>query len=253
MSDELRVTSVDGVTWIRFDRPSKKNALTISMYEAATQALREASAGRTRVVVFAGHPGAFTAGNDLSDFMKRQGELGAVLAFLDALVSFDKPILAAVDGVAIGIGTTLLLHCDGVWATERSLFRTPFVDLGLVPEAASSLLLGQLVGQRVATEMLLSGRSLSGPEAERYGLVNGLAQPDSLESLVASKAGQIASKAPAAVRDSKALIRSVQREQVQALIQREAVVFRRRLSSPEFMEAASAFMQKRAPDFSSFD
>ncbi|TVQ94804.1 MAG: enoyl-CoA hydratase [Deltaproteobacteria bacterium] len=253
MSAELSIERAERVTWIRFDRPAKKNALTLAMYREATEALREASTGSCRVVVIAGHPGAFSAGNDLSDFMQRQGELGAVLDFLDALVRCPKPIFAAVDGVAIGIGTTLLLHCDGVWATERSRFKTPFVDLGLVPEAASSLLLPQIVGPRVANDMLLSGRTLTGAEAERYGLINGLTSPEAIESLVGSQAQILAAKAPAAVRQSKALIRGAQQERVLGQLAAEAEVFQERLRSPEFQEAAAAFMQKRKPDFSRFD
>jgi enoyl-CoA hydratase/carnithine racemase len=253
MSEEVSVRSEGGVLWIRWDRPAKKNALTIPMYRAATAALVAAAGDRTRVVVLAGHPGAFTAGNDLADFMARQSELSAVLDFLAAAEALDKPLLAAVDGVAIGIGTTILLHCDAAWATARSLFKTPFVDLGLVPEAGSSLLLGQLIGQRAASEMLLAGRALDGTEAARLGLVNGLVEPDVLEAHVAQRAADLADKAPAALRASKALIRGAQRERVRAAMQAEAEVFATRLAAPEFFEAASAFMQKRKPDFSRFD
>lgn len=249
----VTVTHAERVTWIRFERPAKKNALTLAMYSQVTAALQRARTDRDRVVVLAGLPGMFTAGNDLADFMSRQSELHIVLDFLAEIASFPKPLLAAVDGVAIGIGTTLLLHCDAVWCTARSTFRTPFVDLGLVPEAASSLLLPQLVGHRVATQMLLAGRALSGDEAGRYGLVNQVVQPDALDDHVQEHARQLAAKAPAALRQSKALIRDVQRERVQAIMSAEADVFRQRLASPEFHEAATAFAQKRAPDFSAFD
>lgn len=253
MSDEIRVSVNDGVALIRFDRPAKKNALTIAMYQGATAALAAAAADRTRVVVFAGHPGAFTAGNDLADFMTKQSELSAVLTFLEAIAQFPKPLLAAVDGPAIGVGTTLLLHCDAAWCTPRSLFRTPFVDLGLVPEAGSSLLLAQLVGPRVANEMLLAGRALDGAEAAARGLVTGLAEPEALEALVLGKAAELAAKAPAALRESKALIRGAQRAQVAAAMSAEAHAFAQRLASPEFAEAAGAFFEKRKPDFQRFD
>jgi len=253
MADDVEVRSENGVTWIRWNRPTKKNALTIAMYRETTAALRQAAGDRTRVAVLAGHPGAFTAGNDLSDFMTRQSELSAVLDFLDAAANFQKPLLAAVDGVAIGIGTTILLHVDAAWCTPRSLFRTPFVDLGLVPEAGSSLLLAQLVGPRVANDMLLAGRTLDGAEAARLGLVNALVESDDLERVVGDYAQVLARKAPAALRASKALIRGAQRASVESAMKAEATAFAGRLTSPEFFEAAGAFMQKRAPNFEKFD
>jgi enoyl-CoA hydratase/carnithine racemase len=253
MTSGIEVRDDGLVRWIRFDRPSKKNALTIAMYRAASRALAEAANDPTRAVVFAGHPGAFTAGNDLSDFLSRRDELGAVLAFLDAIADFPKPLLAAVDGVAIGVGTTLLLHCDAAWCTERSLFKTPFVELGLVPEAGSSVLLGRLVGERVATEMLLAGRALGGAEAAAVGLVNGIEAADALEAAVGARAAALAARAPAAVRASKALIRRAHRAAVSAAMGAEAAVFAERLAAPEFAEAATAFLEKRPPDFSRFD
>jgi enoyl-CoA hydratase/carnithine racemase len=252
MSSGIAVHQDGAVRWIRFDRPEKKNALTLDMYREATRALTEAPAAGARVVVFAGHPGAFTAGNDLSDFLAHRDELGAVLAFLDAIAAFELPLIAAVDGVAIGIGTTLLLHCDAVWCTERSLFRTPFVQLGLVPEGGSSVLLAPLVGERVAAEMLLFGRALTGSEAAEHRLVNGVVAPDALEAEVAAKAAAVAASAPAAVRASKALLRRDRRARVAEAMRAEAAVFAERLASPEFAEAAGAFLEKRKPDFSKF-
>lgn len=243
MSD-IVVTDDAGIVTIQFDRPQKKNALTLAMYREATAALRSADASDARAVVILGHPGAFTAGNDLADFVQRQGELGAVVDFLDALATVQVPVLAGVDGVAIGIGTTLLLHCDVVLATARSVFRTPFVALGLVPEGGSSLLLPRLVGPRLASEMLLEGRAIDGATAGASGLVHALVEPESLEGAILGRARELASLPPAAVRASKALLQGAHQAELARVMASEVAAFRERLASPDFAVAAARFLNR---------
>jgi len=243
MSD-LTVSEDAGIIAIRFDRPHKKNALTLAMYRQATTALRAANSDGARAVMILGHPGSFTAGNDLADFVQRQGELGAVVDFLDVLSTVDVPVLAGVDGVAIGIGTTLLLHCDVVLATARSVFRTPFVDLGLVPEGGSSLLLPRLVGPRLASEMLLEGRAIDGATAAASGLVSALVEPEALEPALTARALGLGAKAPAAVRASKALLRGAHAQELARVMAAEVASFRARLGSADFAAAAARFLSK---------
>jgi enoyl-CoA hydratase/carnithine racemase len=254
MTQHVRVTTAEHVTTIRFDRPDKKNAITTEMYAAVNAAL-EAAAGdaAVRAVVLAGARDCFTAGNDLGDFLRVAqggGETAAGLGFLRILAAFDKPLIAAVAGVAIGIGTTMLLHCDLVYAAPSARFKTPFVDLALVPEAGSSVLLPALVGQRRAAQLLLLGETLDAPTALAWGLVNGVVDdPDAAAEAAARK---LASCAPGALRATKALTRRATRDAVAEAMRVEGEVFADRLRSPEAMEAFQAFLARRAPDFSRF-
>jgi len=254
MTSHVRVTTADHITTIRFDRPDKKNAITLEMYGALTGALEAATADPAiRAVVLTGSRDCFTAGNDLGDFLRVAqggGETAAGLGFLRSLVAFDKPLVAAVAGVAIGIGTTMLLHCDLVYAAPSARFKTPFVDLALVPEAGSSILLPALVGARRAAQLLLLGEQLDAQVALDWGLINGVT--DDPDAAAAAAARKLAACAPGALRATKALTRRATREAVLEAMRCEGEAFAERLRSPEAMEAFQAFMARRAPDFSRF-
>lgn len=243
----VNVSREGAVGTIQIHRPEKRNALTIAMYDEMTAGLASFAADSAiRVVVIKGVPGAFTAGNDLGDFMQSppNGEDSPVFRFLLALIDFEKPIVAAVDGAAVGIGTTLLLHCDYVIATTTTKFRMPFVPLGIVPEAASSILLPALVGQAKASEWLLLGDVFSGQEAHAAGLTNAIVDAGELEAKAAEIAGRFAEKPPEAVRLSKKLLRDPMRQKVRETLSKEGIIFLERLQAPETMEAMMRFMMK---------
>ena len=252
MSDKVIYRSGGGVAEVRMNRPEKKNAILAEMYAAMADAIiaAEADAG-VRVLVIGGEGGAFTAGNDLSDFLNRSEpeETPPVRRFMRALSRAEKPVVAAVDGLAIGIGTTMLLHCDLVVASTRSRFQTPFVNLGLVPEFASSMLLPARVGPQRAAELLLLAESMDAATAKDFGLVNRVVEPAELDAAAMDLAQRLAAKPPEAVRQSKRLMREDPGRVLQRMEQ-EDEVFGRLLSSPEAREAFSAFLEKRAPDFS---
>ncbi|HLT48503.1 MAG TPA: enoyl-CoA hydratase [Rubricoccaceae bacterium] len=256
MPDLVQAAIEGGILRLTLARPEKKNALTRAMYEALTAALDAARDDRAvRVVVLAGSGGSFTAGNDLTDFLNDPptGEDSPVFRFLRAVSTFPKPLLAAVEGPAVGVGTTVLLHCDLVYAAPTARFRLPFVALGLVPEAASSLLLPRTVGPKRAAELLFFGEPFSADEAFQFGLVNAVVAEGELEARVLARARDLAAKPPAAVRLTKALLRAPQAEAVAATLREEAAHFVDRLGSSEAQEALTAFLEKRAPDFSRFD
>jgi enoyl-CoA hydratase/carnithine racemase len=236
------------VLTVTLQRPQKKNAFTHAMYEAAADALRRAAAdGEVRVVVIEGSGGSFSAGNDLRDFLERppQGEDSPVFQFLRALATLETPVLAAVDGPAVGIGTTMLLHCDYVAASERARFALPFVNLGLSPEGASSLLLALRAGPLVAQELLLFGEPFDAAHALRAGLVNRVLPAGELAAHVAERAATLAAKPPESVRATKRLLRAPWRAQVLETLQREGAVFLERLHSPEATEALRAFYERK--------
>ncbi|MBQ0931863.1 enoyl-CoA hydratase [Ideonella sp. 4Y16] len=251
----IRAATLNGVTTIEIARPEKKNALTQAMYQAMADALRAAQADpAVRAVLITGQPGIFTSGNDLEDFMQRppQGPESPVFRFMRALIDCDKPVVAAVTGAAIGIGTTMLLHCDFVYVSDEARLAMPFVSLGLVPEFASSLLVSQRMGHVRAAEKLLLGDPFTGAEAVECGIANAVLPAAEVVNHARRVAERFRHLAPAAVRESKALMRAPQREQVLAVIAAEGEVFGQRLRSPEAREAFQAFFEKRAPDFSSF-
>lgn len=248
VTDHILVERQGVVQIIRINRPDKKNALTRAMYAAMTAALAEADADpEIRVSVFLGVPGAFSAGNDLADFlvMATGGEGGQeVWDFLLALAGSQKPMISGVDGIAVGIGTTLNLHCDLTFATPRTVFRTPFVDLGLVPEAGSSLLVPQTLGRQGAFALLGLGEGLSAERAKAGGIIYEVVEEGSLEASVLSAAGQIAAKPPEALKIARDLMRGP-RDELVARIRQEAEHFRERLQSDEARAALMAFMSRK--------
>ena len=258
MSEHILSQDQDGIRTLQFNRADKKNALTRAMYSALAGHLEEASENSAiRVVILKGTPGVFTAGNDLMDFMQEPPAIGAepmppVEHFMRALVACTKPVIASVDGLAIGIGTTMLLHCDLVYCSENARFKTPFVDLALAREYGSSQLLPGLVGRAVASELLLLGVEWDSARAVEKNLVTGHIESQHLDQRVREIAQSLAQKAPSAVRHAKALI-SQEPDDLLDRIVKEGETFTALLRSPEFNEAATAFMERRAPDFSKFD
>lgn len=247
MPDEVLVTDEDGVRMIRMNRPEKKNALTQPMYVEMTRALRESEdLDSVRCVIFAGGPGAFCAGSDIADFQKRaEGGLNPITVdFLHALVRNPKPQLAAVDGLAIGIGTTMLLHSDYVVASSNASFATPFTKLGLIPEAASSLLGPMRMGYARAFALLVMGRSMSARDAKAAGFVNAVVDATALDSTIMQAAREIAALPAGAV----ALARKLLRGDLDDLVKRvdtEAMYFKERLQSDEARAAFATFMSRK--------
>lgn len=254
-SSEVLSTKNQSVLELVINRPERKNALNLAMYTELAAQLQEAGKDSTvRVVLITGAGGCFTSGNDLEDFARGADmdvETSPITRFMTTLLDFPKPVIVAVDGLAIGIGTTLLLHCDLVYASPASQFRMPFVHLGLCPEFASSFILPRMAGHLKASEWLLLGNAFSAAEAERASIVNQVVD-DPLSSARAS-AAQLVAMAPAAVRATKALLRAPFQRQMQNTLQAEFSVFSEHLRGPEFAEAAAAFFAKRAPDFSRFE
>lgn len=253
MNPHIVTETHEGILTIRIMRPDKKNALTLGMYAALAGAI--AAADRDDAVcaiILAGTDGAFSAGNDLNDFLSiaASGLTGAkpILDFIESLARAGKPLIAAVDGVAVGIGSTLLLHCDFVYATPRAVFRFPFVDLGLVPEAASTLLLPSLAGRARAAELLMLGDAFDAGTAERIGLVTAVVEPDTLLPKAIESACRLAAKPQAALRATKALLRS-DADTVMERAMAEARAFDACLRTPELREAVTAFREGRKPDF----
>jgi enoyl-CoA hydratase/carnithine racemase len=250
---EILVSNSDGVQVIRMTRPAKKNALTSTMYAAMTEALVAGDAAPDVAVhLFAGSSGVFCAGNDINDFLKhssKDGGLGdQVVNFIRALPTTRKPMIAAVDGLAIGVGTTMLLHCDLVYASPAASFRTPFLDLGILPEAGSSLLMPRRMGHVRAFEMLALGATYSAEQAREAGLINAVVTADRLEAAALDAGRRLATKPPEALALARKLMRGDPTE-VMARIDAEITEFARRLASPEAKEAFQAFLEKRPPDF----
>lgn len=250
MSEILTSTS-DGILTVTFNRPDKKNALTGAMYAALADTLEAAETdGAVRVILFTGNGGAFTAGNDLQDFLNNppEGENTPVFRFLRAISTASKPMIAAVSGVAVGVGTTMLLHCDLAYAAENAKLSLPFVNLALVPEAASSLLLPRMVGHHRAAELFLLGEPFTAATAKEYGIVNAVFPADSLLDEAMSVARKIAAKPPTAVKLTKQLLRQAKGD-VAAQMATEGAHFRTQLRSAEAREAMTAFFEKRPPKF----
>ena len=243
-----------GVLTLTFNRPGKKNAITAAMYTALANALNDAvTDDAVRVAVIQGSDEVFTAGNDLKDFQDNARPMGTdnptpVESFLEALRTFPKPLIAAVAGPAVGIGTTLLLHCDLVYAGDNAAFSLPFVNLGLCPEAGASLLLPQLVGYPRAAEKLLLGEAFYAEEALDMGLLNRIVPPVEVRGYAQAQAAKLAAKPTAAVRASKALLKAPQ-TQLAGVMQAELMAFGDLLQGPAAKEAIQAVMDKRKPNF----
>jgi enoyl-CoA hydratase/carnithine racemase len=247
MSDQVLVERQGAVLDVRLNRPEKRNALTVEMYAALADALEGAERDpELRVVLLSGEGPAFTAGNDLKDFLARppHPEGAPTNRFLESLATGTKPIVAAVHGFAVGIGTTLLLHCDLVYAAEETRFHLPFVPLGLVPEAGSSLLLPERIGPARAAEMLLLAEPLTAEAALDAGLVTRVFPAASLLEEARRLAERLAALPPEAVRETRALLRSG-RDVVRDRMRLEARVFGERLRSEEARRAMEAFFQKK--------
>lgn len=255
MSQHVNVAIEDRILSIELDRIERKNAITADMYQAMADALRAAeSDARVRVVLIHGKPDCFTAGNDLKDFLERPpaGDDSPVFQFLQAISTATKPLVAAVGGPAVGIGTTMLLHCDFVYAAPNARFQMPFVTLGLVPEAASSLLLPMLAGYQRAAELLLLGKPFTAEKALAAGIVTEIIPDGDLLDYAREVAEGIAALPPTSVRMTKALMKSRHGPAVREAMAAEGERFRAQLGSPEAKEAMQAFFDKRKPDFSKF-
>ena len=255
-SEFVSVNEQDGILEIRLQRPERKNALTHEMYSAMTAALSAAEqTPAIRVVLITGTDDCFTAGNDMADFLNNppQGSDAPVMRFLARLVEMEKPIIAAVNGPAVGVGTTMLLHCDLVYVARSAKLQMPFVNLGLCPEAASSLLLPVMVGHQRAAELLMLGETFDGDTAARLGIANAVLDDDQYLQVARQKARQLAAQPAASVRLTKRLLKSTGIDALKAHMKLEGDLFFERLSSPEAREAMSAFMEKRKPDFAQFD
>lgn len=243
------------VARVRFDRIDKKNAITAEMYQQLGAALAAAEADpKVRAVLLHGTADCFTAGNDVADFLNVRREPGSspARALFETLPNMKKPVVAAVGGPAIGIGTTLLLHCDLVYAAPNARFQLPFVPLGIVPEFGSTFLLPRLAGYQRAAELLLLGQPFSAQKAHEVGIVTAVIAQDSLLAEAEKAAAMLASLPPESLHLTKRLLKARYAEALASTIDEETRLFTERLSSPEAKEAMSAFLEKRKPDFSRF-
>lgn len=256
MSREIEVKIEDGVQVIRFLRADKKNAFTGPMYDAMSEALDASEKNdAVAVTVFIGSGGVFSAGNDINDFLRRADAAGSVdgipapsLEFIRRLPKVTKPMIAAVDGLAIGVGTTMLLHCDLIYATPAASLRTPFLDLGLIQEAGSSLTAPERMGYPRAFELICLGEPFSAERAFAAGLINAIVPAAELEATAMKAARRLAAKPRQALMVSRRLLRQ-NHPQISTAIEDEAKAYRSLMGSPEAREAFTAFLEKRKPDF----
>ena len=242
-----------GVLTLTFNRVERKNSINVAMYDALATALEKAAGdAATRVVVIQGHETIFSAGNDIEDFLKNKpaGMDSPVFRFLRGIATFPKPLVAAVCGPAVGVGTTLLFHCDLVYAGDNAAFSMPFVNLGLVPEAASSLLVPQMFGYHRAAEALLLGEPFMAEAALEVGLVNRVVPPSEANALAQAQARMLAAKPLSSLIATKQLMKGGQQKAVLERMGEEGAQFGRMLGEPAAREAMTAFMEKRKPDFS---
>lgn len=255
MTENIITEVEDRILTISISRPERKNALTSSMYETMSDVLIESEHNDdVRAIVLSGNGVEFTAGNDLKDFLEAGISVteNPPIRFIRQLANTSKPVIAAVHGSAIGIGTTLLFHCDIVVVAEDSRFQLPFVNLGLCPEAASSLLLPRSAGFHLASELFLTGRPFGSETAWRSGFVNKIVETGEVTAEARRYAGRIASFPMASVLLTKKLIKEPLRDRVNAVMDMETELFAQRLESPEAKEAFTAFFEKRPADFSRF-
>jgi enoyl-CoA hydratase/carnithine racemase len=242
------------VLQIAINRPEKKNALTAEMYSTLADAFDQAEADpAVRVILLYGRGDAFTAGNDLEDFMKKPWKGQAVppaVRFIRTVAMARKPLVAAAQGLAVGVGTTILLHCDLVYAAEDTRFMMPFINLGIVPEAAATVLLPLLIGRQRAAELFFLSTPLTAKRAYEIGLVNAVVASDALLATASRAAQQLSEKPPAAVLACKDLMKRAFHAEVERALAEEVAVISQQLDSPETREALQAFLEKRKPDFS---
>ncbi len=255
-ANTIEVSTVDRIATITLNRPDRRNAITRAMYVRLTEVFEGlATDPAVRVVVLRAEGEHFCSGNDIGDFASLaewNRENPAPLRFVKAIASFPKAIVAGVQGYAVGVGATMLLHCDLVYVAEDAQFTYPFTKLGLVPEAGSSLLLPMLLGRVRAAELMLLGEPVSADRAVALGLANGRVTGADLQAHIQAQAERLVALPPEALRQTKKLYAHQDLESLMARIDAEVVVFTERLQSPEVMEAMTAFLQKRDPDFSSF-
>jgi len=248
----IRVQVQDGITRIELARPERKNAITAEMYGQLADALAAATHDdAVRAIVVHGAPTVFCAGNDIHDFLERPpiSAQSSPARFMRALADQEKPVIAAVNGAAVGIGTTMLMHCDLVYCADDAMFSMPFVSLGLCPEFASSILVPLSAGYHKAAEKLLFGEPISAEEALEMGLVNRLVPPGQVLEYAMHQARRFHALPPGAVRETKRLLKAGQRAAVHLAMESELVTFSRLLGSPESREALNAFLERRKPDF----
>ena len=256
MSNEILIAHENGVLTITINRPERKNALTPAMYQAMAEALASAHEdSAVRAVLLRGHAGIFSAGNDIEDFLKSPptGSETPVLRFLHAIATFEKPLVAAVAGAAIGVGTTLLLHCDMVYAADTARFGMPFSQLGLCPEAASSLLLPRIAGYQGAAEKLLLGEIFDAAEGHRMGFVTRVLPAAELDAFVTGQLAKLVALPASSLRVTKSLMKRASEHELKTQMSEEFVHFGKMLLAPEAREAFTAFLEKRKPDFRQFD
>lgn len=254
MTDTVVITRSEAVLEIRLNRPEKKNALTRAMYDAMADAFAQVDADPTlRVALLTGTGDTFTSGNDIGDFQARAAgnREGSASRFLPTISSMQKPLVAAVNGPAIGVGTTMLMHCDLIIAVRSARFVMPFTSLGLVPEAGSSLLFPRLLGHQRASALLLLGEPMDAATAHQWGFVNRVVDDTELMVTAHDLARRLAALPPQAVRLTKRLMRQGAAD-LAGRMEEELTLFRQRVASPEAAEAFRAFMEKRKPDFSQF-
>lgn len=251
----VRAETRDRVAHVVLDRPEKKNAITAEMYVQLAEALAAADAdARVRAILLSGSKDCFTAGNDIADFLKRPpaGAGSPTWRLFEVLPNLAKPVVAAVGGPAVGIGTTLLLHCDLVYASSQARFQLPFVPLGIVPEFGSTYLLPLLAGYQRAAELLLLGQPFDAQKGLNIGLVTEVVDPEALLATAEKAATRLAELPPESLRLTKRLLKASHAEIVRRTLEEEGRIFRERLDSPEAKEALRAFLEKRKPDFSRF-
>jgi len=254
--EHIQTELQDGILRIEIRRPEKKNAITAAMYTKLARVLSEAAQEEAvRVVLIQGQPNGFSAGNDLADFLNSPPDSmdAPAFRFLMALDALPKPLVAAVCGNAIGVGATMLLHCDLVYAADDARFQLPFVSLGLSPEGGSSLLLPRLAGHQRAAELLLLGEAFDALTAREIGLVNSLHAPQAVLDVALERARKLTTLPAAALRETKRLLKQTPAPTIAETMRNEAATFMLRLVSPEAKEAFAAFLEKRKPDFSRFN
>lgn len=256
---DILISKTDGILTIEFNRPERKNAITGAMYQAMADALVDGEQdGAVRAILITGKPEIFTAGNDLEDFLKNAPAGGKpdasrpVCQFMRALSGATKPVVAAVSGAAIGIGTTMLMHCDLVYAADNAKFSMPFVQLGLCPEFASSVLFPGIAGYPRAAEKLLLGEAFMTQEAWQMGMVSKVLPLDELIPFAARQTAKLVALPAASIRATKALMKRPRAEQIESALVAEVALFSAMLQAPEAKEAFTAFFEKRKPDFSKF-